>query len=117
MKLLRPGGRNVLFGLAEASGTRRNLFRAAKAMASFGLIHPIQMLNGSKSILGVNLLHIADSAPAVLARCLKSVVDAARRNELRLEPATVFDANEIARAHEALASRQTTGKVVLRWQK
>jgi NADPH:quinone reductase-like Zn-dependent oxidoreductase len=115
MKLLRPGGRNVVFGVAEAAGTSRSVLRMGKTMASFGLIHPVQLLTSSKAVIGVNMLRIAEGAPHVLNRCLSSLIEAVKSGELKLEPATIFPAQEVGRAHEALASRKTMGKVALQW--
>lgn len=114
-KLLGPGGRMVSFGVAEMAARKLKALHAAKAMISFGILHPVQLLLKSQGIIGVNLLQIADHKPEVLARCLSKVVELALKGELKPVEGKVFPANEVAQAHEYIESRRSTGKVILSW--
>jgi NADPH:quinone reductase-like Zn-dependent oxidoreductase len=72
------------------------------------------MLN-SKSVLGLNLLRIADQHPDVLERAARAIVDLAARGTVVPVVDRAFPAAEVAAAHEYVESRKSMGKVILRW--
>lgn len=113
--LLGAGGRLVSFGVASLAGQKSNIGRSVLQLLGFGLYHPLQFLTGSKSVLGVNLLQLADHRPEKLKRCLDAVIELARSGQIRPSMDRVFSPEEIALAHERLSSRQAVGKVVVRW--
>lgn len=111
--LLGAGGRLVLFGASQLTGAR-NVFSKLRVMAGFGLYHPVFLVTKSKSIIGVNMLRVADGRPAVLQRVLESVMEL---HELgRLDPVVgkVYDFGQLAEAHRYLESRQSIGKIAVR---
>lgn len=114
-KLLGSGGRLVCFGVAGMAGNRKNVFRSLGTVAGFGLLSPLEFLMQSKALIGVNMLRIADSRPESLARSMGEVVNLAARGELKPHVGKVFAAEEIAEAHDYLGSRQSIGKVAVKW--
>ncbi len=114
IKLLNPGGRIVCFGAAEMS-TSSNPFHQLKTGLAFGFYHPAQFIMPSKSIIGVNMLAIADNKPLVLKRCLEGVMELYNKNVFKPFAGKVFPAAEIAKAHEYIESRASTGKVAIKW--
>ena len=78
--------------------------------------HPIPLLMNSKSLIGVNMLRISDHRPETLKRVLHGVVDLALKGELVPTVGGRFKADQIAEAHELLAGRGSTGKIVVEWQ-
>lgn len=114
--LLASGGRIVTFGVAGMTGCRINISRVLRTVLGFGLFHGLQLLSSSKSVLGVNMLRIAESKPDVLQRCMRTVVDLAEKGELSPKVGGEYPADQIADAHTFLETRQSTGKVVLRWK-
>jgi NADPH2:quinone reductase len=115
--LLASGGRIVCLGASEMAGRRASILRTARVAVQFGLLHPIQLMIRSKSILGVNMLRIADERPDILVRAMKAVVAMYEKGDLRPIGGRVFAAEEIAQAHEFLASRESIGKVAISWSK
>ncbi len=116
MKILNAGGRMVTFGAAEQiNGNNTNKLRALKTVFSFGIFSPLQLLMTSKAIIGVNMLKIADSCPAIFNRCLNAVVKMAQKGIIQPRIDKVFNAKDIAQAHDYLESRQSIGKVVAEW--
>jgi NADPH2:quinone reductase len=113
MGLLRAGGRLVCYG-ASVLSSKKGLAKIGAGLA-FGFYHPAMLMMPSKSIIGVNMLKIADMKPALMQYCLQQVVALAESNVFKLQPATVFAAKDIALAHEFLASRKSIGKVVISW--
>jgi NADPH:quinone reductase-like Zn-dependent oxidoreductase len=114
IKLLNPGGRIICFGAAEMSNST-NPFYQLKTGLAFGFYHPAQFIMPSKSIIGVNMLAIADNKPLVLKRCLEGVMELYNKNIFKPFAGKVFPANEVAKAHEYIESRASTGKVAIRW--
>jgi NADPH2:quinone reductase len=81
-----------------------------------GLLLPIGLLMRSKSILGVNMLKIADNRPDSLTECLGAVIDLYRKNELKTHVGGRFSVKEIAQAHTLLQAGKTTGKLSVFWE-
>lgn len=110
MGLLGTGGRLVLYGGAERSGSSTLAF-----VWRMGLVLPIFLMMRSKSILGINMLHLGDSKPDIIAQCLKETARAYEQGALKPWVHGTFDAAELPRALAELAAGRTTGKVVMRW--
>ncbi len=115
IELLAPGGRIVCFGAASRSAGPLQALRDARFALSFGLPHPIALLTGSKSIIGVNMLRIADHRPLVLERCLEAVVSMALEGAVAPTVGGRFTAEQIAEAHDFLEGRGSVGKIVVGW--
>ena len=115
-KLLAPAGRIVSFGTAEQiNGNKTNKLGTIKMALNFGFFSPIQLLLGSKAIIGVNMLQIADNRPQVFNHCITEVVKLANQKIIIPKIDKIFSADKIAEAHDYLESRQSIGKVVMAW--
>jgi NADPH:quinone reductase-like Zn-dependent oxidoreductase len=115
LRLLRPGGRLVCYGMsANATRTRRSLWDVARNLwaVPWGMANPIGLMNRNHGILGVNMGHLWEEGPRV-RRWLDALL--VRWQDGRLRPhvhATVpFD--RAAEAHAILHRRENLGKVVL----
>jgi NADPH2:quinone reductase len=115
LALLAPGGRMVCFGAAERAAGRPQWAHDLRFALAFGVVHPIPLLMESRSLLGVNMLRIADHRPDTLRRVLHGVADLFRTGEIRPTVGGRFTAAQIAEAHALLASRGSTGKIVVTW--
>ena len=116
IQLLAAGGRIVCFGAASREVNRFQLLADIPFALSFGLQHPIPLLMGSKSIIGVNMLRLSDQRPLALKRCLEGVVDLAIQGELKPHVGGRFPVSQIAEAHQFLESRRSMGKIVVSWE-
>lgn len=112
--LLGAGGRIIGYGASEQM-EKKTIFGSIKLLFDFGFTNPVFLLMSSKSILGVNMLRMADQRPDVLQRCLKNVVALASVNEIQPKVGGRFKVLEIAEAHAFLESRKSTGKIILTW--
>nr|WP_294859250.1 zinc-binding dehydrogenase [uncultured Fluviicola sp.] len=72
--LLGTGGRLVLFGGSELSNGKWGLLSTLNFVRKMGFVVPIGLMMRSKSMIGINMLKIADFKPKVLAECLNEVV-------------------------------------------
>lgn len=113
LKILGSGGRLVLFGAATMTGA--NIFQKISAGLGFGFYHPAEFMMTSRAMIGVNMLRIADDRPMVLKRCLENVVKLIDQKVLDPTVGKVFSINELAEAHEYLETRQSMGKITVKW--
>lgn len=115
--LLAAGGRMVCFGAASHGDDRfgPQFLKDLRFAASFGFPHPIPLLMNSKSILGINMLRVADQRPLVLKRCLDEVVRLALEGTLRPVPGGTYSVDRLAEAHALLEGRGSIGKLAVQW--
>ena len=114
-KSLGKGGRIIGFGAAEQVDGGLQVVNQLKLAANFGLYSPIQLLMNSRAMIGVNMLHVADDRPEVLARTMKAVVDLWKNGEIKPVVGAEFPADQLAEAHEYVEGRKSMGKVAVRW--
>ncbi|MEX2485625.1 MAG: zinc-binding dehydrogenase [Brumimicrobium sp.] len=114
-RLLGNGGSLVLFGGSERSGKKWGIFSTLNFVRKMGIIIPITLMMRSKSVMGVNMLKVADYKPFTIQHCLEQVVKKAIAGDLQPQVGASYKANEIAEAHAFLESGKSTGKIVLHW--
>jgi synaptic vesicle membrane protein VAT-1 len=117
-RLLRPGGRLVMFGLSEASkGGARSIPAALKSLATMPLAtmpwwKSLALMNENKGVFGLNMLSWWDREGSLdrLTEPLMADLEAGR-----LEPVVscAFPFERAGEAHEFIAQRRNVGKVVL----
>ena len=113
-KLLGSGGRIVPFGAATQLEAH-NIFSKIKFGLSFGLYHPVGFIMQSKSMVGVNMLRIAEEKPEILQYCMQEVVKLAEDGKIDPHIDKMYSVNELNEAHIALETRKTMGKIGLKW--
>jgi NADPH:quinone reductase-like Zn-dependent oxidoreductase len=113
MRSIGSGGRIVLFGGAQRGAL--GAFGTLRFVWNMGVVVPILLMMKSRSILGINMLRIAEHKPEVLAECLREVVQAHARGVVRPHVQAEYPAAELPAALAALAGGDTLGKVVVRW--
>ena len=117
-RILRQGGRLIIYGASEVStGETRNLFVAAKAaiktpLATMPWWKSLFLMNENKGVFGLNMLSWWDREGNLdrLTAPLMADLEAGR-----LEPvvAEAFPFDRAGEAHEFIAQRRNVGKVVL----
>ena len=115
MQLLGAGGKLFLFGASERSGKKWGILSTLNFLRKMGILLPIKLLMTSKSIIGVNMLNIADARPEVLERCLHGVVQLLKDGKIKPQVGDRFAVDKIGEAHALLESRKSTGKIVVFW--
>jgi NADPH:quinone reductase-like Zn-dependent oxidoreductase len=117
-RLLRPGGRLVMFGLSEASkGGARSVPAALKSliampMATMPWWKSLNLMNENKGVFGLNMLSWWERE-GNLDRVTSPLL--ADLEAGRLEPvvAEAFPFERAGEAHQFIAERRNVGKVVL----
>ena len=110
---LTAGGRIVCYGASDM--TNKNLWGKLKSAIGFGFYHPVMLMMPSKTMIGVNMLSVADQHPEVLQRCLTEVVRLTATGVFTPNIGKVFQASEIEAAHEYLEKRKSMGKIAIQW--
>ncbi len=113
MDLLGGGGRIVLYGGAERGGL--GAFGTLRFVWRMGLVIPIFLMMKSRSILGINMLRIAEQHPEIIAECARGMVGAHADGTIKPRVHAEYPAAELPAALKALEGGRTVGKVVLRW--
>lgn len=114
-RLLGPAGKLLLFGGSERAGKKWGILSDLNFVRKMGIIIPFTLMGTSKSLIGVNMLRIADHKPNVMKNCLEEVVKQAKEGTLNPIVGEVYPAKNIAEAHAFLGSGKSTGKIILTW--
>jgi NADPH:quinone reductase-like Zn-dependent oxidoreductase len=117
-RLLRPGGRLVMYGLSESSSAgRRDLAAALKSLAKMPLAtmpwwKSLAVMNENKGVFGLNMLKWWEREGNLDRVTEPLMADVAAG---RLEPvvAESFPFERAGEAHEFIAARRNVGKVLL----
>lgn len=114
MKLLGPCGRMAVFGGSAFSG-KKGWFAKIRTFIDFGFYHPLRLMRQSQSMVGVNVLTVADHFPEIIGTSLRQALTYYQQGVFHPEGGQIFPAGELAKAHHLLETRQTTGKVGIAW--
>jgi NADPH:quinone reductase-like Zn-dependent oxidoreductase len=112
--LLGTGGRLVLFGGSELSG-KFGFFSTIGFLWKMGLVLPIALMMRTRTLIGVNMLRVADDKQPVIEACLKQAVALTRTGAVKPITGGVFSEEQFFEAHRLLGSGKTTGKLAVRW--
>jgi NADPH:quinone reductase-like Zn-dependent oxidoreductase len=117
-RLLRQGGRLVMYGLSEATSEGRRDLRAALGglakmpLASFPWWKSLGAMNENKGVFGLNMLHWWDREGS-LDRLTEPLIGDLRAGRLQPVVAEAFSFERAGDAHQFIAGRRNVGKVVL----
>src|SRR5262245_2444303 len=110
---LDSGGRYVLYGFAAASspgGIAR--LQAARELLAMGLVAPYLLVPSCRTLIGFNL-SLLPAKTEELRRAASGIFDLWSSGRIRPILGPRFGFSRLPEAHRALASRSTTGKVVV----
>jgi len=110
-RALRSTGRLGMFGVSSAAGLggRLSLFMTALGMPLF---HPVSLMNGNRSVFGVNMGHLWHE-PEKVTRWMNRVLEGVEAGWVRPHVDRQFSFEQAAEAHRYLQARRNTGKVIL----
>ncbi len=117
-RILRQGGRLVMYGVSEIStGEKRDIVAAAKAaikapLATMPWWKSLSMINENKGVFGLNMLHWWDKE-GNLDRVIDPLMPQLQKGELNPVVAEAFPFERAADAHRFIGERRNVGKVVL----
>jgi NADPH:quinone reductase-like Zn-dependent oxidoreductase len=112
-RCLAPLGRLYIFGVSSlASGKKRNLLGAALGIASMGAFLPVELMNGNRGVMGVNVGHLWSEAP-LLRGMLEDILRLVAAGVLDPVVDRGFPLGAAAAAHAYIQDRKNFGKVLL----
>jgi NADPH:quinone reductase-like Zn-dependent oxidoreductase len=114
IKNLAPGGRFVGYGSAQGSDAG-NIFKLIPFALSFGFYHPASFLMECQSLIGVNMLRLADHKPEIVQHCMQQAVDLYRQGALLPQKGKEFSIDQLTLAHQQLSMGKVPGKIAIRW--
>ena len=117
-RLLRPGGRLVMYGLSEATNeSGRDLRATLKSLVSMPLAtmpwwKSLNLMSENKGVFGLNMLHWWDREGSLdrVTEPLQADLEAGRLDPVVAE---AFPFEQTGDAHRFIAERRNVGKVVL----
>lgn len=115
LALLNFGGRLVCYGAAERLQARWGFLSTLAFVLKMGRIMPIKLLLRSNSLIGVNMLRIADHKPDVLQTCLNEVYQLYKEGKIKPVIHRRYEVTDLPMAHADFESRSTIGKLVVKW--
>jgi len=118
-RLLREGGKLIMYGLTEASaGTGRDMRKlfsslARMPFATFPWWKSLQLMSENKGVFGLNMLAWQDREG--LDRVFDAITEELEAGTLSIDPvvAEAFSFERAGEAHTFIAERRNVGKVVL----
>jgi NADPH:quinone reductase-like Zn-dependent oxidoreductase len=113
--MLGTGGRLVLFGGSELGKGTFGIFTTLGFVWRMGFVIPIGLMMRSKSMIGVNMLKVADNKQHVLTQCMQEVVEMAKKGEIDPLIGNEFNEDAFEEAHDLLESGKSIGKLIVRW--
>lgn len=117
-RLLRQGGRLIMFGLADVqTGDRRNIPAVLRNLARMPFAttpwwKSLSVMNENKGVCGLNMLHWWDREGG-LDRVVEPLAAALEAGDLKPVVAESFPFDRAGDAHRFLQERRNVGKVVL----
>src|ERR1700760_693063 len=117
-RLLRPGGRLIMYGASEVqTGERRSMPTALRTLAkspfsSMPWWKGLGVMNENKGVFGLNMLSWWD-AEGSLDRVIDPLLPALQSGALKPVVAAAFSFDQAPDAHRFIAERRNIGKVVL----
>jgi NADPH:quinone reductase-like Zn-dependent oxidoreductase len=117
-RLLRAGGRLIMYGASEAqTGERRSVASALRTLAkspfaSMPWWKGLGVMNENKGVFGLNMLSWWD-VEGSLDRVIEPLIPALQKGELKPVVAEAFPFDRAPDAHRFIAERRNIGKVVL----
>ncbi len=117
-RLLRPGGRLVMYGLSEIANERgRDIPAALKSLAKMPLAtipwwKSLALMNENKGVFGLNMLKWWEREGS-LDRVTEPLMDDLETGRLEPVVAEAFPFEKAGDAHRFIAERRNVGKVVL----
>lgn len=115
LKLLGNASKIVLFGGSELSAGKWGIFSKLNFVRKIGFFTPIALMMQSRSIIGVNMLKIADLRPDVLKECLNQVVLMYKNQTIRPISGGEYRADKLSAAHTHLEKGKSSGKISVHW--
>lgn len=116
LKLLGFGGKIFCYGGSSRHEKGIQIFNDLNFLFKTGFVSPLFMMMKSQSMLGVNMLRVAENKIEVIGKCLDELLKLWANGQVKPTIGAVFKAEDIAEAHKLLESGQSMGKIYAHWR-
>jgi len=113
-KAMNSGGKYIIFGVSKLSGPKY-IFGLISELLQFAttLFSPAKFLMPSKSMIGINMLSIADNKPEVVERCMQEVYKLYQAGVFSHIQGKDYAKDQLEEAHQLLEAGKTIGKLAI----
>lgn len=115
--ILAHGGRLFMYGGSELAEGKLGILSKLNFLRKMGVVIPVGLMIGSRNLLGINMLRIADHRPDILEACLKGAVKLFEEGKINPLTGGQFPSSKLAEAHTLLESGKSSGKISVHWEK
>lgn len=115
-KHLTSTGRLVVYGfhtMMPKKGGKPNLMKLILDYFRTPRFNPIQMTTENKSVMAFNLSYLFNQK-SILSDSINHLLSGLKKKELHPPKVTVYPFKDVKKAHQALESGRTTGKLILK---
>ncbi len=114
-QLLGFGSRIFLFGGSQLAEGKWGMLSQLNFLRKMGISIPVFLMMQSKSMIGVNMLKIADTKPKIIQFCMNEMIALYRNGKITTENGGDFQFTEMNKAHSLLESGKSIGKIAIHW--
>lgn len=115
LSALKEGGRLYTYGMsAAAPSSRRNIIRSFLAWRRTPKFDPLRLMTRNRGVFGVHMGTWKDEA--VMVEQLHTILKGVKEGALAPVIDSVFDAEDVAKAHQYIHDGKNIGKVLLRFK-
>jgi len=115
LKLMGAGSKMILFSGAELMAGKFGIFSQLNFLLKMGVIIPIFQTISAKSIIGINMLELANTKPYVIKECLTQMICLYQQEIIKPINGGEFKFTELAKANSLLESGKSSGKISVCW--
>jgi NADPH:quinone reductase-like Zn-dependent oxidoreductase len=113
-RLLRPAGKLVMYGFANAQGPGgRDLVKLITQFLRTPIFHPMKLLGDNRSVGGINLGHLWDEQE-MLREEMDALFDLYAKGLIKPVVDGVYEFARAAEAHEQIEHGRNVGKILLK---
>jgi NADPH:quinone reductase-like Zn-dependent oxidoreductase len=111
---LKPAGRLLIYGFASmfSHSGRKNYFRLIWYYLRTPHFNPFDLTGDNKTVSGFNLIYLFDRVE-LFHGIMKTLLKWDAKGNIPAMPITIFSFENVAKAHQAIESRESVGKLVL----
>lgn len=116
LSVLAEGGKLYTYGLSAAAPTaKRSLFKAFRALRKTPKFDALKLMTRNRGVFGVHMGTWKNEE--VMAQQLHRIMEGYAQGHLKPVIDSVFDAKDVAKAHQHIHDAKNVGKVLLRFNK
>ncbi|MBV8149792.1 MAG: zinc-binding dehydrogenase [Candidatus Eremiobacteraeota bacterium] len=111
-RLLRAGGRIVVYGFANLQARRRSMLRAIGQLVRVPRFSPLRLMNANRGVIGVNVGHLFGRADLLLTEMLE-LLALYERGQIAPVIDCVLPFERTVEGYDRIAAGKNVGKIVV----